>query len=111
MKQLIAYHFRSELTLEQMLARLGEHGLWTWQERENDAWGPYISAAPVPDARHAQVKILIDPDDGNIYAVNVRFESDEPAAETQFAELRETLFSRVLPAIDACELAETDSYE
>lgn len=111
MKELIAYHFRSELTLEQMFARLGERGPWSWQERENAAWGPYISAAPLPSARHAQVKILVDPDDGEVFAVNVRFESDEPTAATQFAELRETLFSRVLPVIDARELAETDSYE
>jgi hypothetical protein len=111
MKELIAYHFRSELTLGQMLARLGEGGPWTWQERENDAWGPYISAAPLPDARHARIKILIDPDDGSIFAVNVRFESDAPSAATQFEELRTTLFSRVLPAIDAREVTQTDSYE
>lgn len=111
MKQLLAYQFRSQLTIEQMFARLGERSSWAWHERENDAWGRYIAAAPVPSARHAQVKILVDPDDGDVFAVNVRFESDEEAAEGQFDDLRETLFSRVLPTIDARELTETDSYE
>jgi hypothetical protein len=110
-KELFAYKFKSDLTIEQIFERLGGLGTWKWYERENDRWGNYISAAPVPSARHGQVKILMDPDDPNVLAVNVRFESDDPKARDQFNDLRQTLFGRVLPAIGARALTETGDYE
>src|SRR5260221_5393133 len=99
MKELFAYKFKSPLTIEQIYERLGKLGPWTWHERDNDRWGFYTSASPVSDADHAQVKILVDPDDQAWFAVNVRFQSEKPAATAQFQELRQILFSRVLPAI------------
>ena len=105
-----AYKFRSSMTIEQMFGRLKELGGWEWYERDNDAWGDYISASPVSGARHAQVKILVDPPSG-LFAVNVRFESDGPNAKSQFDGLRQTLFASVLPAIAAHEISETDTYE
>lgn len=111
MQELFAYKFKSPLTIEQIHERLKALGPWTWDERDSDHWGFYISAAPVDDADKAIVKILIDPDDQAWFAVNVHFRSDKPAAAAQFQALRQVLFSRVLPAIDATALTKTDDYE
>jgi hypothetical protein len=110
-KQLFAYNFKSPLSVEQMFERLKELGVWQWHERDNDRWGDYISASPVESARHAQVKILVDPEDTTTFAVNVHFESDDPNAQSQFNDMRQTLFTKVLPAIAAQALTETDTYE
>lgn len=111
MKELFAYKFKSTMIIEDMFEHLKTLGPWTWHERDSDRWGFYMSAAPVADADRAIVKILIDPDDLDWFAVNVHFRSEKPAAATQFQELRHVLFSRVLPAIGATELTETDDYE
>jgi hypothetical protein len=99
------------MTLEQMLERLRKLGRWTWRERDNDRWGNYMSASPVADAKRAQVKILIDPDDLDWFAVNVLFESDRPTTPEDLRNLRDVLFTRILPAIDAAQLTETEDYE
>ncbi len=111
MKELFAYKFRSPLTIEQIHATLVALGTWAWHERDSDRWGFYTSASPVPDADHAQVKILIDPDAQDWFAVNVLFQSARPEATSQFAKLRNHLFTRILPAISATQLTETDDYE
>lgn len=111
MKELFAYKFKSPLTIEQIYERLSKLGPWKWLERDNDRWGTYTSASPVKDAKRAQVKILIDPDDQDWFAVNVVFESDQPTAREDFGDLRQVLFTHVLPAISATNLIKTDHYE
>lgn len=108
-RQLFAYKFKSPLTMDEIRNRLNGLGLWKWHERDNDRWGPYTSAAPVADV--AQVKILTDPADLDWYAVNVSFKSERPTAAADFQNLRHLLFTRMLPAIQASRLTETDDYE
>ncbi len=111
MKELFAYKFRSPLTIEKIHAKLVALGTWSWHERDSDRWGFYTSASPVPDADRAQVKILVDPDTQDWFALNVLFQSARPAATSQFAELRSHLFTRILPAISASQLTEAGDHE
>jgi hypothetical protein len=109
--EVFAYTFRSDLMLEEIFSRLNEVGPWKWTERDNDRWADYMSAVPVREPHRSAVKILIDPDSPDLYAVNVLFKSDHPDAQAQFDAMRITLFERLLPAIGARDLTRTDTYE
>ena len=107
MRDAVAFKFISGLALEEMYKRLTELGPWRWYERDNDRWGYYISASPMPDT---QIKILIDPDDGS-FALNLKFVSEAPEARQEFDNLQRDLLIRVLPAIDASGPTRTGTYE
>jgi hypothetical protein len=107
MRDSVAFKFTSGLTLEEMYKRLTGLGPWHWHERDNDRWGFYISASPMPDT---QIKILIDPDDGS-FALNLVFVSEAPEARQQCDNLCRELLTRVLPAIDAIDPTRTETYE
>ena len=107
MRDSVAFKFACGLTPGQIYERLTDLGPWHWYERDNDRWGYYISASPMPDT---QIKILIDPDDGR-YALNLQFASEAPTARQQFEDLCRDLLTRVLPAIDAIGPSRTGTYE
>jgi hypothetical protein len=113
-RDLYAYMFQSDLTLEAMLARLEEEGSLGWQVRDNDNWGEYLSARALPPPFHSSVKVISEP---GHFVVNVSislWERDVPAVrdpEAQFATFRELLFTRLLPAIGARSLTPTEDYE
>jgi hypothetical protein len=114
-RESVAYTFKSDLTIEQMLDRLNEVGPWTWMERDNDRWANYMSATPFGDAlRQLNVKIITEPENQDLFAVGLIFRSESPDVDADRALLettRRTLFDRVLPAIGARELTKTDNYE
>jgi hypothetical protein len=102
-----AFYFESKLAIEDMLPALNQLGLWRFVERDNDRWGFYISScAKRPEV--GSVKILED--DGR-YVVNVKYESTDPQAPTDCAQMWKDLFERILPAIGAGNFEETSSYE
>jgi hypothetical protein len=113
MRDLFAYSFKTNLSLQQMHARLNEVGPWRWIERENDNWGDYIVARVLPDPDYGVVKIFYNPEDAELgnNVVNVSLESDQSDAKTRFASAREILFTRVLPSVGAREMVETGDYE
>lgn len=104
----LACSFRSDLTLDQIRARLNELGPWKWIERDNDNWGPYTSAVFNRAAARAIVKILHE---GEGYAVIVHYSWDDPRAPDDFEAARRILFENLLPAIGARDLAETEDYD
>lgn len=103
-----AFLFKTELSLEQIFARLNEAGPWRWSMRDNERWGDYISTRALRDPDDAMVKIIVEPDH---YVVNTTFESDLPDATTRLEALRATLLEKVLPAIDARDLKPTDTHD
>lgn len=104
-----AYFFRSQLDLAQILAHLNEVGPWTWHERDNDDWGPYIMATRVsPTAERSNAKILYEHDG---YAVNIHYHGRDPRAPTDFESLRKTVLEQILPSLGARDIAETEDYE
>lgn len=108
MTSLFAVSFNSDLSLEQLFARLNEAGPWRWLMRDSEHWGDYISARALPLPLQAMVKIYVEPDH---YVVNVSFDSEGADAPAELAALRETLFDRLLPAIGARNIAPTDTYD
>lgn len=115
--KIYAYSFQSDLTLEAMLARLTEEGSRPWYVGDNDNWGEYLWARPIPAPYRGSLKIIAEPDH---FVVNVKILLEEEdvqdvkdmqGAEAQFAAFRELLFSRLLPAIGAHSLAPTDDYD
>ena len=107
MRDSVSFKFTSELTLGEIYQRLTNLGPWRWYERDNERWGDYISASPIPDT---QIKILIDPVDGG-FALNLKFVSETPEAQQEFDDLRQDVLARVLPAIDAINPTEAGTYE
>jgi hypothetical protein len=103
-----AFSFKSERSLPEMLAVLRGLGTWRWYQRDNDRWGEYISASALPDPDWGIVKIFVEPDH---YAINIVLESDDAAAQPRFDAALDTIFKVVLPAIEAREITETDTYE
>jgi hypothetical protein len=108
-----AYRFQSDLTLGAMLAKLNELGPWQWVLADNDRWGDYLATSKVIEgAQRSLVKIIRDTSlPGRAFAVDVLVRSDQPDVATRLAGVRTTLFDRLLPAIGARDLAETDGYE
>lgn len=108
MTDVYAYRFKSELSLEQIFTQFKDLGPWRWIERDNDNWGEYISARTLQDPHYGMAKLIVETDH---YVINVLLRSDEPDADHQFDSVRRVLFDRLLPAIGAHELEETDDYE
>jgi hypothetical protein len=106
MKQVYAYSFKTELSLDEIFTRLNEMGLWRWSRRYNDNWGDYVSTRALSD--YAMVKIFQEPDH---YAVNVVFEVNRATADAEFSEFQGTLLNQILPSIGAREVTDTDTYD
>jgi hypothetical protein len=106
MKELFAVSFTSDLSMEDIYAKVNELGPWRWSMRDSEQWGDYISTRAVPE--YGMVKIVTD---GGRYVANVKFKSERPNAEAELAELRETLLASLLPAILARDVQPTDSLD
>lgn len=106
-----AFSFKSDLTLPEILAVVRGLGTWRWIERDNDRWGEYISTNTLPSPDRGIVKIFFEPEHAAINAINIVLESDDPAAQPRFDAVLDIIFKQLLPAIDAREIVETDTYE
>jgi hypothetical protein len=97
----VAFAFSTELTLDEIYARLQQTGVWTWHRRDNDRWDNYLSAAAVPEPHRVMVKLFVE--DGGEYVVDIlfRYREEDPAARAAYEAARKVLFERLLPAIGA----------
>jgi hypothetical protein len=48
MATVVAYEFRSNTALHQMLPLLRSGTSWEWRERSSDIWDDYLAATPSP---------------------------------------------------------------
>lgn len=108
MRDTYAYAFTSTLSLSEIRTRLNAIGPWKWIERDNDRLGEYISAGVMRAPDFGIVKIFVEPDH---YALNVRLESDFDDAEECFAKVRDILMHKSLPAIEASNIRDVDTYD
>ena len=115
-----ARSFMSDIGIEQMRSILNGSGPWSWIDRDNDQWGPYISAGVLTRPQRGIVKIYFDDNPENIhwhdvkpsdgrFIVAVNLASDDPDAETIFADIERTVLERVLPSVGAREIKETET--
>ncbi len=103
-----AYAFTSPRSLAEIRSVFNTLGPWNWVDRDNDRFGEYISAGALHDPDWGVVKIFVEPDH---YALNVRLESDRDDADESFAKVRDVLMRTLLPAIEAGNIRDTDTYE
>lgn len=103
-----AFAFHSDMSLRQMLATLRELGTSRWLERDNDRFGEYLSSSVLPAPDRGIVKIFVEP---THFALNVVLNSSDPDAQPRFDAVLATLFEKILPALGAREISETDPYE
>lgn len=108
MRHVYAYSFKSPMALAQMLAKWNEIGPWKWTERDSDRFGEYISTRVLELPQRGMLKVFVEPDH---YAINVMLQSDEPNAEEKFGAIRDTIFKKLLPAVDASGICKTETYE
>jgi len=108
MTEAYAYSFRSDRTPGAIVTRFRELGPWNWIDRDNDNCGPYYSASVLPDPHRGIVKLIAESDR---YVINVVLRSKAQAVGALFDDVRHTLFERLLPAVGARDIVETDLYE
>jgi hypothetical protein len=107
-RHVYAYSFTSPLSLSQMLAKWNELGPWRWTERDNDQFGEYISTRVLDLPQRGMLKVFVESDR---YAINVMLQSENPNADNKFADIRTTIFERLLPAVEASAISEAETYE
>jgi hypothetical protein len=108
MTEAYAYAFKSDLTPGAIVARFRELGPWEWDDRDSDSWGPYYSAGVLSPPDHGIVKLIAETDH---YVLNVVLRSSAQPVGSRFDDVRDILLDRLLPAIGARDIAETDLYE
>jgi hypothetical protein len=104
MRRIRAYTFKSTRSLPEILAKFGELGPWRWIERDSDRLGDYISARVLNEPDEAMVKIFID---GERFAVDLELDAEPANIEAVYA----TVFTSLLPAIRATDIAESEPIE
>jgi hypothetical protein len=107
-RDIYAYAFKSDLSIPDMLKRLNEVGPWQWIDRDSDRYGEYIAARAVEAPHHGTAKILFDDDR---YVINVALRSEEPDPQPAFDGVRKLVLDKVLPALGASDITETDDYD
>jgi hypothetical protein len=96
-----AYDFECDLPILGILAALNRAGPWHWIERDKDAFGTYVSSAPLDGLR---VRIYSDPqgtgENGPSYTadfwLNQADEGARSAIEATFNGLLATLSARAV---------------
>lgn len=102
MQSRFAYSFTTSLDRTEMFLRLRERGPWRWVDRNSDRWGQYLSTS---SPRGSNVQLLIGEPTPDRCTVNVEFESDAADAEEKEREIREALLERILPQLEARDVA------
>ena len=108
MRQGFAYAFTSPLSLADVHKKLNELGPWRWIERDNDRFGEYLSTRVLDAPDDGMIKVFVE---GDRYAINVFLESEDPAAQTRFAGIKDTVFKNLLPGLEAVNVTRTEMYE
>lgn len=108
MRQVFAYSFSSPHSLVQVRSKLNGLGPWRWIERDNDNYGEYISSRVLDTPHYGMIKVFSETGQ---YAINVFLESHESDALAQFANVKDVVFKRLLPALDATDVAPAETYD
>ncbi len=102
----LAYAFRSDLTLEDMLQVLNAPGSWQWREGDSAWYGDYLTASVKPNS----VKFYIYEDDDQ-FVLNLFFKARGPQAIEEWERMHETMLEDILPSLGATEIEKTEPYD
>jgi hypothetical protein len=103
-QDVIAWAFKSPMSLAQILKALNDQSPYQWIERDSHYFGDYISATPQKDCR---LRIFVEEDH---YALDVDFESTDDDAEQQWEAFKQKLQDELLPLVKASDIEETENY-
>lgn len=95
MSAVVAYAYRSQMSLEAQLATLRAATEWEWIERDSEFWGDYISA----HAGELMLKIFVE-GDGFLF----EFKCLTPEAEARWEEHVRLALRRLAPLVGAEEV-------
>jgi hypothetical protein len=105
MTRLRAYAFKSDKDIVAIRDRLNEIGPWKWIDRDSDRWGEYISAT-VPGLDTGMAKLFVE---DSRYVINLLLKSERADAQRLFDGVFDVVFTYLLPAIDASDVAEVEA--
>jgi hypothetical protein len=71
MSFVVAYAFRSDFSLSQILDAVRANTSWEWLARDSEFWGEYLSAQS--SAQPVLAKIFVE---GNAYLLELKFQDD-----------------------------------
>ena len=102
-----AYDFECDKTMEEIILALNETGPWKWIWRDKEAFGPYISSAPLEGVR---VRIY---DLGGYDSNGPTYTADFKLGEGCKAEKGsiDIVFSELLSRLAARNITESEGYD
>jgi hypothetical protein len=110
-QEVIAYAFKSDLSLEQMNELLNDQSAWQWIDRESDYFGEYLSANPhdVDDGADGNSRLRIFKEEDH-YVIDVMYDSEKPKAQEAWEALVAQVKDKVLPQLAARDVEETEDF-
>jgi hypothetical protein len=101
-----AFEFRTPLKLEEIMEKLTALGPWRWQVRDSETYDDYL--ATLPDPTHTKTQIIPD---GERFVVNIYYNDEYKKPSLSFDEIQRIVLDRLLPAINATGIKDTDNLE
>jgi hypothetical protein len=102
MSFVVAYAFRSDLSLVQMHESLRANTSWQWRERDSEFWGDYISAQGT--LQPVMVKIFVE---GDGYLLELKFQDD--GLRESWEPVAEAVMDLLLPSLAATGVRKAES--
>lgn len=97
MSFVVAYSFRSDMALSEVLDTMRANTTWEWWERDSEFWGDYISAQST--SQPVMVKIFIE---GDGYLLELKFLDDN--LRTAWEPVAEGIINDLLPSLSATDV-------
>lgn len=112
MSMVVAYEFRCDKTLPQMLEALRASTPWEWHERFSDLWDEYLSAHGLPNDLivkiFCQTAMAFLPPEPGRYKCELKFCTRE--VQRRWKKLTNDSLRQLVPLLGATDVKPTDSY-
>jgi hypothetical protein len=111
MQRAVAYAFASHLTLAEMLDRLNAPGTHQWIMGDSYWYGDYLKIWAYRGAGDRVRLRIYEFESESPFVLEVIFEAEGPAAEAAWRACDDYARREVLPAVDAHDIAPTETVD